>query len=245
VTGKLRHRFALAFIAAVAAASPVVAQNTTTIPEIIDADTVYAGHVKIRLSGVDAPETDQVCVHRNGTSWACGLEAVNRLKEFSAGRAWVCKSNGSDLYNRQLSTCTVGGEDVSRWLVRNGWALAFVRYSTVYSPDEDYARQHKHGLWGSAFVAPWDWRQLSDDAKILGDMPVGGINPRRILIRSRSSPSVPGCLIKANLKRDGECIYHVPGGRFYERLQMNAKPSRRWFCTNIEAEGAGCRKSKL
>jgi hypothetical protein len=47
-----------------------------------------------------------------------------------------------DRYGRSLGSCTVEGQDVSSWLVRNGWALAFRRYSFAYVGDEDYAREH-------------------------------------------------------------------------------------------------------
>jgi hypothetical protein len=52
-------------------------------------------------------------------------------------------------------------------------------------------------------------------------------------------------VIKANMRRQDECIYHVPGGRFYDRLRMESSGARRWFCSEAEAEAAGCRKSKL
>lgn len=47
------------------------------------------------------------------------------------------------------------------------------------------------------------------------------------------------------MSRRDQCIYHLPGGRFYDQLQMEPASSRRWFCGEAEAEAAGCRKSKL
>jgi hypothetical protein len=59
---------------------------------------------------------------------------------------------GLDRYGRYLGTCFIEGEDVGRWLVRNGWALAFRRYSNAYVQNEDYAREHQLGLWSGAFI---------------------------------------------------------------------------------------------
>jgi hypothetical protein len=40
--------------------------------------------------------------------------------------------------------------------------------------------------------------------------------------------------------RQGERIYHMPGGLSYAKVNMNA-PGKRWFCTEDEAKAAGWR----
>ncbi len=54
-------------------------------------------------------------------------------------------------------------------------------------------------------------------------------------------PPNPEYLIKAKLK-PSECVFDVPAGKSYDKLEM-AGPKRRWFCTEVEAEAAGCRKA--
>ena len=50
----------------------------------------------------------------------------------------------------------------------------------------------------------------------------------------------PGeCAIKGNISRDGEHIYHVPGGRWYDRTRIRPEKGERWFCTEVEAREAG------
>ena len=135
---------------------------------------------------------------------------------------------------------------MSRWLVRNGWALAFRRYSTAFIQDEDYARERKAGLWAGAFIAPWDWRHRNGHTVVLGALAVPRDAQRKLLAPANvAEPPNPHCVIKANMKRNGECIYHVPGGQFYDRLRMDRPSARRWFCTPADAEAAGCRRSKL
>jgi endonuclease YncB( thermonuclease family) len=217
------------------------------VPQIVDADTIYIGQTKIRFSGIDAPETDQVCLDAAGKTWTCGIEARERLRAFSENREWSCELTGTDIYRRSLGSCTVGGENVSRWLVQNGWALAFRKYSTEYVPDEGSAREHQRGLWSGAFIAPWDWRHRSNSTQILGALSVPSSAQRALVSNTveNPAPQTDNCLIKGNSSSTPQCIYHVPGGRFYERLSMQPSSSRRWFCTEAEAQAAGCRKSKL
>lgn len=59
-------------------------------------------------------------------------------------------------------------EDLNRWMVQKGWALAYVRYSGSYVHVEKEARVHRRGLWSGAFIAPWDWRHRNDKTEILG-----------------------------------------------------------------------------
>ena len=223
-----------------------VAETRRGAPQIVDADTVYLGSTKIRLRGIDAPETDQLCLDSNGRRWSCGIEARTRLEAHSNGRIWVCQLHGLDFYGRHLGSCTIDGNDVSSWLVRSGWALAFRRYSNAYTRDEAYAREERNGLWSGAFIAPWDWRKRNTQTVGLGALSVA-IDAQRTLIAPAAvdTPPSPSCIIKANLQRRDQCIYHLPGGRYYELLKMQPTGSRRWFCTEAEAQAAGCRRSKV
>ncbi|QUS38082.1 thermonuclease family protein [Tardiphaga alba] len=213
--------------------------------QIVDGDTIYLGVEKIRLQGIDAPETEQMCLDISGRSFACGLDAKSALARRFEGRLWSCRASGTDRYRRTLATCFVDGEDVGQWLVREGWALAFRRYSNAYLADEDDARSAKRGLWSGAFIAPWDWRARSSQTVVLGAASVP-VSASRLLTGTASevSPS-SGCTIKGNLRSKPACIYHLPGGRFYGGLDMTEHAARRWFCSEAEAQAAGCRRSKL
>jgi hypothetical protein len=130
-------------------------------------------------------------------------------------------------------------------MVRSGWALSFVRYSHEYDPDESAARVAKAGLWSGAFIAPWDWRSRTKNTVILGAVSVPK-DAQMILLSPASAADAPtsDCVIKGNMTRNGECIYHMPGGRFYSTVKMDPSKGKRWFCTEAEAQVAGCRRSK-
>jgi len=46
-------------------------------------------------------------------------------------------------------------------MVRNGYAVAYRRYSTDYIEDENYAQKKKIGLWSGYFIHPQKWRKLN------------------------------------------------------------------------------------
>jgi hypothetical protein len=54
---------------------------------------------------------------------------------------------------------------------------------------------------------------------------------------------IPECAIKGNTTSQGACIYHVPGSRHYSTVKMDLSKGKRWFCSEVEAEAAGCRHS--
>jgi endonuclease YncB( thermonuclease family) len=149
-----------------------LADEIRGIPRIVDGDTVQVGTAKIRLQGIDAPETDQLCLDRNGKRWTCGIEARDQLIQKAGRKVWTCRTNSIDRYGRNLATCEVDGSDINRWLVREGWAMSFVRYAHVYDADERAARQAQVGLWSGAFIAPWDWRSRNTRTEILGAVSV-------------------------------------------------------------------------
>ncbi len=235
--------YALILLSLTASAAP--AEEVSGILEIVDGDTVYVASRKIRLSGIDSPETDQTCLNADGRLSKCGLESKRRLDGRFGGKQLTCKLTGGDKYGRALGDCFHSGESMSRWMVRSGWALAFRRYSSEFVADEDYARQLKAGLWAGAFIAPWDWRHRTGRTIILGAVQVPRNAQRELLSPTvAATPPDSTCVIKANMSRNGECIYHVPGGEFYDKLRMDIPGPRRWFCNPAEAEAAGCRKSK-
>lgn len=137
-----------------AAAEP----SLTGTPSVIDADTLELHGTRVRLEGVDAPEGHQTCL-LNGNPWRCGQAAALALADHIGGRALNCKGQETDRYGRTLAVCWLGSEDLNAWLVAEGWALAYRRYSSAYVGQERAAQQAKRGIWASVFVPPWVWRK--------------------------------------------------------------------------------------
>jgi hypothetical protein len=96
-------------------------------------------------------------------------------------------------------------------------------------------------MWSGAFIAPWDWRHRDRQTIILGALSVP-VTAQTLLLAPASAAGAPSpdCLIKGNVNRKGERIYHLPGGPHYAQVNMNSG-GKRWFCTEQEAQAAGWR----
>lgn len=53
----------------------------------------------------------------------------------------------------------------------------------------------------------------------------------------------PQCLIKGNINRQGEKIYHLPGQTTYAQTVIDPEHGEAWFCTEADATAAGFRKA--
>ena len=124
---------------------------------VIDGDTIRLGDVKIRFSGIDAPEINQTCVASEGKV-ACGKISRDLLIEKVTNNKISCTDEGKDFYGRVLGECFVNGESLSTYLVREGFAFAYRKYSNKYIEDEEYAKFNKLGMWSMEFEYPWDYR---------------------------------------------------------------------------------------
>ena len=103
------------------------------LAQIIDGDTVKIEDVKIRLHGIDAPETKQFC-NKNGTKWPCGVKATLALKNIIANKNLTCKKLGQDRFRRIIAKCSINGKSTEEEIVRLGFALAYRKYSKDYIP---------------------------------------------------------------------------------------------------------------
>jgi endonuclease YncB( thermonuclease family) len=221
------------------------AADISGVPKIREADQIQIGSTRIRLGGIDAPSVDQLCLNTKGERWTCGVAARDELIKHVGNKSWTCQTRAIDRRGRTVAWCQVDGEDIQKWLVSNGWALAFVRITRDYEADEKIAREAKAGMWQGAFIAPWDWRVRNKKTHVLGTVKPPE-NALSILLASASgsvAPS-PDCTIKGNVNRSGECIFHQPTSRWYAKIEMKISKGTRWFCSVEEAEAAGCRETK-
>jgi endonuclease YncB( thermonuclease family) len=147
------------------ACSIAQASELSGVPRVVDGDTLTIGATRVRLEGIDAPETDQVCLDAHASRWTCGIEARNQLTSYIAGQVIRCVSSGTDRYGRTLATCWLGAHNLNGWMVEQGWALAYIQYSSAYVLNQERARPHQVGLWRGAFIAPWDWRHRNQQTE--------------------------------------------------------------------------------
>ena len=94
-------------------------------------------------------------------NYYCGKVSKEKLKSKVERSKIKCISSNKDRYKRYLATCFKDQMNINRWMVRNGHAIAYRRYSKKYISDEDFARENKLGLWQGKFLNPEKWRKLN------------------------------------------------------------------------------------
>lgn len=102
---------------------------------VIDGDTVSISRAgqqtKVRLNGVDAPETDT----RAGRAARLGLVRI------VGNQALRCELNGERSHDRLIGSCYLpDGTDIGRALIAAGFALECPRYSGGRYRDVEVAR---------------------------------------------------------------------------------------------------------
>ena len=136
----------------------VFAKTINGKPRIIDGDTIHIKSNKIRLHGIDAPETKQTCKIDN-EEWYCGKQSTKELKKLINKQNVECVVNDVDVYNRYIAICYIDEININQWMVKNGWAIAYRYYSKDYINEEVYADNNKLGIWKSKFIEPYLYRK--------------------------------------------------------------------------------------
>ena len=137
---------------------------------VIDGDTIKINGERIRFGGIDAPETNyrgkkQIC-YLDEVEIVCGKISTEKLIEKIGVSDVSCeREKNKDKNNRTIAECFVNNESLSKFMVRNGYAFDFVKYSKKkYALDERYAKDNKLGLWTMKFEYPWEWRKKIREA---------------------------------------------------------------------------------
>lgn len=141
-----------------AAQDPIIGRAS-----VIDGDTIEIAGERIRLHGVDAPESWQKCQNGDGGTYRCGKEAAAALDRFlAASRPARCELVDRDRYRRFVGVCfRADGVQVNRWLVASGYAVDWARYSGgSYATEEQVARSTRLGIWQGEFLRPCEARAL-------------------------------------------------------------------------------------
>jgi endonuclease YncB( thermonuclease family) len=176
---------------------------------------------KIRLEGIDAPESNQ----------DFGSRAKQSLSDLVFGKTVTVTSWKKNKYGRTLGTVTLDGNDINLEQVQRGMAWSY-HYSanevrpeepTAYELAEEQARKEKRGLWADASpVPPWEFRQSGKTAKAPGATPPATATGP--IVGNRNSK-----------------IYHMSNCPDYNKVsERNRVP----FKTEAEAQAAGYRKAK-
>jgi len=134
----------------------IAADLSGPVVGVTDGDTVTVlvsgKEVRVRLAEIDAPERGQ----------AFGQRAKQALIARVFGKTVRVETTGHDRYGRTLGTIYLGTENINHWLVQEGWAWRYDRYSRSEELLRLHgeARREQRGLWADKEpVRPWEWRK--------------------------------------------------------------------------------------
>lgn len=129
------------------------------VASVIDGDTIEIHGQRVRLFGIDAPESGQLCRGSDGAQYYCGPEAANSLDRFISRRSVSCSVRDFDRYGRMVADCAVESTNLAEWLVRNGYALDWPKYSKGrFAEFQKLAEKEERGIWAGSFTPPWNYR---------------------------------------------------------------------------------------
>lgn len=131
--------------------------------DVISANIFYIKGRYVRLYGVDAPDTDQICSDAKGSSYNCGTEAASWVRSWIDDNIIDCyilkvTPNASD-----IGVCMWGQYDIGEALVKSGWGIANSNETKMYVPHEMKAQKAYSGLWQGSFYTPEDWRKIKKE----------------------------------------------------------------------------------
>jgi len=140
------------------AATPGSAQKGVVL-RVSDGDTIRVRtgkeEVKIRLYGIDAPESTQ----------EGGAEATEFLKDLLLSEQVEFYTLDVDRYERQVAIVVLpNGKIVQDILLQTGLVWVYTKYCKVercsdWKRMEKQAKNKKIGIWAANPVPPWDWRK--------------------------------------------------------------------------------------
>lgn len=111
------------------------------LPTFSGAGSIEKGSKSIRLIGVVNTAVDAQCGSWPD-AWPCGRMARAALQRFVRRRSVECRMPERPADG--LAHCSVGGRDISEWLVAQGWARAS---GPDYADAEKTAQEEKRGVW--------------------------------------------------------------------------------------------------
>ena len=135
--------------------------------KVVDGDTIKINSKKIRLYGIDAPEKKQKCKKTYLTisfmsftkDYMCGEVSTQKLIKKINNQKLNCDIIDVDRYKRLIGECFKRNINLNSWMVSNGYAVAYRKYSKKYVTDEINAKNNKLGIWQGKFEMPWDYRR--------------------------------------------------------------------------------------
>lgn len=218
---------------------------TYQVLRVTDGDTIHINYngknEKVRLIGLDTPETKDP----RKPIQCFGREATAKMTELAENKnIWLefDKTQGErDKYGRLLAfVYSEDSKNLAYEMIRQGYGNEYTYNSNPYKYQNEFkeaarkAREENKGLWAENTCAGNTAKPAGTPTTQPQATPAPTPTPA-----SQPQQSQSACVIKGNEGRNGK-IYHMPGQKYYNKTNPEVT-----FCSEIEAQNAGFRKSKV
>ena len=85
----------------------LLAETLVGTPETLDGDTIHFVRLgeRVRLEGIDAPESQQHCLDPKGRRYRCGQSAEEALRGYIGLQPVRCEGSQRGRYGRLIAVC--------------------------------------------------------------------------------------------------------------------------------------------
>ncbi len=104
------------------------------------------GDSRLQLAGINPTPADKTCTDSKGREWPCGMLAKTNVRLFLRLRTVRCDLDDGEWTGTVTTACRIGTQDISQWLIENGWAEAAKGSALVEAGDT--AKQAGKGIYG-------------------------------------------------------------------------------------------------
>lgn len=126
---------------------PLQARDLSSYAFVREDGSLEVSRNKIWLYGIYIPPTDRTC-RTYESPIVCGPRATLAL-DFKIGSFFVdCEKKGENEDGSLVALCRVKNEDLSSWMLQQGWAVALPDAPVEYQAMEKIARARGKGMWG-------------------------------------------------------------------------------------------------
>ena len=218
---------------------------TYQVLKVVDGDTIHISYngkdEKVRFIGLDTPEIKDPrkpiqCFGREASA------KMTELAENKKVRLEFDKTQGErDKYGRLLAfVYNEDNKNLAYEMIRQGYGNEYTYNSNPYKYQNEFkeaahkAREENKGLWAENTCAGDATKPA--DIPAPKPQPAPAYNPAPV---PQPQQSQGACVIKGNVGRNGK-IYHIPGQKYYDKTNPEAI-----FCSEVEAQSAGFRRSRV
>lgn len=137
----------------------LIFSDSYKVIKVSDGDTITVmslqqyNKFKVRLYGIDAPESDQ----------SFGTQSKQFLSDQILNREIELEIKDTDRYKREVAIIFLNNVNINGLMVKEGWAWWYESYAKkdlVYKELQEEAQAKKRGMWSKkGNIPPWEYRK--------------------------------------------------------------------------------------